>query len=197
MKKITIDLNAPLPSTEKAMRERVEQLQTTIATLQYQLKLLIGSGLPIGPAPKYHCVRCGNTWQKKRYVYAKPVNCNKCNSRYWERPRIYEKHTRVKIADQPQELPQEETLRTIQRGADSFMASLAPPPKAPLSLAERLASACAYVPEQQPAAETESDTSCLAPEKSMNNTEGLSTGPASDGADQPTNESEDAYETAT
>jgi predicted Zn-ribbon and HTH transcriptional regulator len=146
MNKIIINLEPTLPSTEKAMRARVEELQNAITTLQGHLRLLIGTGMSIGIAPYHRCVRCGNEWQKKRYTYVRPVTCPQCNSRYWDKPRIYAKVKRVKVTEQTHA----EQLASPAM-VDAFF--LPPPPK-PLSLKERMEQVKPYLEiahsQQQP-----------------------------------------------
>jgi predicted Zn-ribbon and HTH transcriptional regulator len=184
MRTIKIDVSPPLPATEKEMRERIDELTEAGEAIRQELNRIIGSGMPIGPVPFNDCLRCGHHWQKKRWVAIRPKRCPNCHSTYWFRPRIYEEKKREPIMSRKKSELFTEQFSEVK--TDGF----APPPRAPMSLKERLAL-------QQPAAETESDaplvTQLDAPVNYAILTAPLE-GPATDGADSKSNESEEVQE---
>jgi len=135
-KRFEIALRPPLPTTEKALRERIIELQEAEQAIREEMAAIRHTGR-ITQTNEFDCLRCGHHWKPKRVFFNEPKRCPKCKSDLWRRPR-----QKVKIVPQ-----------TVEVVIPAAVGEFPPPPPMPMSLSERLAAL--RQPEPEPVVEPE------------------------------------------
>lgn len=161
---------------------------------------------PKVPRPMWNCLKCGHSW-KGYFPSQRPKYCSKCNSPYWQTPRrTATVFARQKVRDEAL-TPVLPRLSTVGLTPPPVVSWDDPQPTVTDDELTRIGDAIAeanrrsrknlFVEDTQPPAESESDASRSAPlvESPSEDlvtpaSEQLSSGAASDGAHQPTDESE-------